>query len=313
MKTDTVGLPFGDEDLFRLLDHLPDAVLLCEAGGRVLKANGAARKLFGPRWPVPEHAGQLVPEIEEWGPEGLRTMSDAGDINATFEYPPPPNRLSPGLSLALRASCLRNSERDHRVLISMRDISEERRLQERLRRLSMTDELTGIPNRRFFGSTLSFEEERARRFNRMLFVMFFDIDKFKEINDVYGHPLGDRAICHFASILKQGIRKVDTVCRWGGDEFVVFGLCTTTDGALTLLHRLLRALERNPLAIVEDESITLKASVGMTLATYGPEATMYGDALVAEADALMLQVKEMPDLQYLVGELGPGTEGGEVR
>ncbi|MFH1530501.1 MAG: diguanylate cyclase [Pseudomonadota bacterium] len=312
MTMDNAGLPFRDEDLCRLLDHLPDAILLCEAGGRVLTANRPARQLFDRSLPIPEHVVQLVPELDEWGPEGLLTMAEAGELNATFEYPTTPMDSTPGLSLSLRASCLRNSAGDHRVLVSMHDISEERQLQERLRALSMTDELTRIPNRRFLGSTLAFEEERARRFNRMLFVMFFDIDKFKEINDVHGHLLGDRAICHFATILMKNVRKIDTVCRWGGDEFVVLGLCTSTDGALTLLHRLFSALERSPLAI-GGEVVILRASVGMTLACYGPEATMYGDRLVAEADALMLQVKETPGLQYLVGEVGPRTVAGKTR
>ena len=307
MTTDHPGLTFKDGHLSCGLDRLPDALLLCTPGGRVITANQAASTLFGDAFPAPTHAQQLIHELDEWGPEGLLTMARAGELDATFDYPTEPTPDHPTLTLSIRAGSVRNQENETLVLLSLRDISDERRVQVRLRELSMTDELTGIPNRRFLGSTLAFEEERARRFSRMLFVMFLDIDKFKRINDDFGHPEGDRAIQHFSRVLRETIRKIDTVCRWGGDEFVVVGLCTTPEGGETLLRRLLKALDGNPF-VVKEQVIPVRASIGMVLTRYGPEAAMYGNALVAQADALMLEVKKRDGIQYLIGDFDPSVE-----
>jgi len=311
MISSSQGPPLSDEELARVLSHFPDGLLLCDPTGAILAVNQHAAMLLGADQQLPTHMNLVVPEINDWGDDGLLTMAEAGELEASFQYPPDPPAESQTLTLSVRASTIRNDTGDPRVLVSIRDISEERRLQERLRELSMTDELTGIPNRRFLRATLSFEEERARRFGRMLFVMFLDIDKFKLINDRYGHPVGDRAIKHFATVLADGIRRIDTVCRWGGDEFVIVGLCTTVDGALILLKRLIKAADRAPLP-VDGESIRLRASIGMVLAHYGPDASMYGDALVAEADALMLQVKERESIRYLVGEMGVAAKESEA-
>ncbi len=311
MDNQARALPLTDKGLVRLLGHLPDALVLCDAAGRILGSNTAAATLFDALPPMPTHATQLVPEIEEWGPEGLWTMAEAGELDAVFEYPTEATEGEPRLYISIRTSTTRNGASEPRVLLSLHDISEERKLQARLRDLSMTDELTGIPNRRFLSSTLAFEEERARRFNRTLFVMFLDLDSFKMINDLYGHAVGDQAISHFATILSNNIRRIDTVCRWGGDEFVVVGLCTSADGALTLLNRILKAVDANPLEL-GDEILTIRASIGMALAHYDSESRPnYGEKLLEEADALMLKVKEREGIQYLVGILG-GESAGEV-
>lgn len=307
MVTRTQGLPLTDTGLVRLLEHLPDALLVCRPDGAIVGRNSAATAIFAGVGPMPEHAAQLVPEIEEWGAEGLRTMAEAGELDATFTYPAEPEEGQAPLHLSIRSSTTRNGDDAVRVILSLHDISEERRTQERLRGLSMTDDLTGIPNRRFLKSTLEFEEERARRFGRLLFVMFLDLDKFKMINDLYGHAVGDRAISHFATVLSDNLRRIDTVCRWGGDEFVVVGLCTAIDGALTLLHRILEAVDDRPL-VLEDEVLTIRASVGMVVARYGPDSPLRGDALLDEADDLMLKVKDREGIQYLVGEIGDDAE-----
>jgi diguanylate cyclase (GGDEF)-like protein len=307
MVNRTQGLPLTDTGLVLLLEHMPDALLLCDPAGAILGRNAAANALFSKVDPAPEHLVQLVPEIEEWGPAGLETMADTGELDATFPYPAEPDRGAPVLRLWIRASTTRNADDAPRVLLSLRDLSKEYEIQERLRGLSMTDDLTGIPNRRFMKSTLEFEEERARRFDRLLFLMFLDLDGFKMINDLYGHGVGDRAIAHFATVLKQNVRRIDTVCRWGGDEFVVLGLCTHTDGALTLLHRILAAAADQPLEI-GDEVIPLRASVGMVIARYTRETPLRGEQLLDEADNLMLQVKGREGIQYLVGEVDDGLK-----
>jgi len=87
--------------------------------------------------------------------------------------------------------------------------------------VSITDELTAISNRRGFNMLANYSRDFCKRWNITMSLLFFDLDKFKEINDEYGHAEGDRALCIFADALKQCFRSSDVFARLGGDEFVV--------------------------------------------------------------------------------------------
>jgi diguanylate cyclase (GGDEF)-like protein len=87
--------------------------------------------------------------------------------------------------------------------------------------LALIDPLTGVNNRRFMNDRLPAEIARAERAGTMLSVAILDLDDFKQINDTLGHTAGDRALTAFARVLRSGLRSYDTVCRFGGDEFVV--------------------------------------------------------------------------------------------
>ena len=91
----------------------------------------------------------------------------------------------------------------------------------KLEKLVMLDELTNLPNARYFKHSLLRELNRAKRFNSPLSLMVIDINKFKKINDTKGHLLGDTYIRRIAEILSENIRKYDVLCRYGGDEFVI--------------------------------------------------------------------------------------------
>jgi two-component system, cell cycle response regulator len=98
----------------------------------------------------------------------------------------------------------------------------ERHLLEELECLAQRDPLTGLYNRRFFQNVIRKEAARSIRFKHSLFLFFFDIDRFKDFNDIMGHQAGDDLLVHFAKILKSCIRAdVDTACRYGGDEFLL--------------------------------------------------------------------------------------------
>lgn len=106
---------------------------------------------------------------------------------------------------------------------------------------SERDPVTALPNRTAFNRKLRGEIERARRYRRELSVVLFDIDRFKSINDRFGHPEGDRMLAAVASLLKSSMRQSDAVFRYGGDEFAA--LCPETSGA-AMAHAL-RRLEMN--------------------------------------------------------------------
>ena len=94
-----------------------------------------------------------------------------------------------------------------------------------LRNLALTDPLTGAYNRRFFDEIIGRELERHRRANETLSVVFIDVDRFKVVNDVHGHAVGDALLRDVAEYLKHKLRETDYVFRWGGDEFVVLMSC----------------------------------------------------------------------------------------
>lgn len=123
----------------------------------------------------------------------------------------------------------------------------ERSMVQLLERLSMTDSLTSLSNRRAFDQQFTFEVERAARQRYGLFLAIIDIDNFKDFNDSYGHIEGDRVLSSLADILRECTRtKVDTCARIGGDEFAVLLPQTTADQATEIVQRiLLRFVESN--------------------------------------------------------------------
>jgi len=101
--------------------------------------------------------------------------------------------------------------------------------QSKLRRAVITDPLTGCRNRRFFDEVIGRELQRHRRYGIPLSLLFVDIDRFKAINDTYGHDVGDEVLRQVASFLLSNIREADYVFRWGGDEFLVLISCTEAE------------------------------------------------------------------------------------
>lgn len=106
-----------------------------------------------------------------------------------------------------------------------------------LGQLAITDQLTGISNRRHFVSALETESERANRYRSAFSIIMFDIDHFKQINDNHGHHVGDAVLMEVAKRLREQIRKVDVFARYGGEEFVVLTASTSAEDAFRLAEK----------------------------------------------------------------------------
>ena len=157
----------------------------------------------------------------------------------------------------------------------------------RLERVSDTDDLTGIYNRRAGEKRLAEEVARAERDLEPFQIAFFDINQFKQINDKHGHSAGDACISHLAMLLQNNTRRGDWVARWGGDEFVV-GL--HRNRALKMvMERIITAIESTPCEI--SPGVATKLSVSCGVAEYrfgdGPSGVM------ADADKAMYAAKEL--------------------
>jgi diguanylate cyclase (GGDEF)-like protein len=114
---------------------------------------------------------------------------------------------------------------------------------ERVKQLAYLDGLTGIFNRRFFELRIMEEIERARRYGTGMAVIMADIDGFKRLNDEFGHLLGDEVLRQVSSLFHQQLRKIDVVCRYGGEEFAILLTQTNAQQAVTIAEKLRRLVE----------------------------------------------------------------------
>ncbi len=169
-----------------------------------------------------------------------------------------------------------------------RDGEQIRRLNSQLQHLAMTDELTGLANRRAFFIRGGEEMRRARRYNAPLSLIMLDIDEFKNINDTYGHEAGDLVLQCVASTLQENIREVDSLARLGGEEFGVLLPNTHPVDAVKLAERLRQAVERRSCSIREDRKMNVTVSMG--LAADGLELADLDD-LLRNADVAMYEAK----------------------
>jgi diguanylate cyclase (GGDEF)-like protein len=154
---------------------------------------------------------------------------------------------------------------------------------------ALHDPLTELPNRSLFTDRLDMALQRSKRFPRGTFaVLFMDLDHFKEINDHFGHGVGDQLLMAIASILRRCVRANDTVSRLGGDEFtILLDSPTTLAQAKQVADRILQSLT-SPL-IIEDQSITIGASIGLVLSA---NHYIQSAEVLRDADVALYQAKE---------------------
>ena len=137
------------------------------------------------------------------------------------------------------------------------------RLEEQLKRLSDTDPLTGVGNRRYFMRALEQERARAQRLEQPLSLLELDIDHFKRINDSHGHLIGDLAICRLAERCRQSVRAIDVVARVGGEEFAILLIGTACGRALEVAQRIRAQVELTPPAGTGDPPLNFTVSIGV--------------------------------------------------
>ncbi|MFV2088722.1 diguanylate cyclase [Micromonospora sp. LOL_021] len=166
------------------------------------------------------------------------------------------------------------------------------RMHKEAERLSVTDPLTGLWNYRHLRESIHREIERANRFGRMLAVLVLDLDRFKDINDTYGHAAGDSVLVEFARRIRAEIREVDLAFRQGGEEFVVLLPETDVRGAATVAERLCAAIRDRPIRVEpyagagRRAHATVSVTVSIGIAVYPDHAGDGEEVLDAADDAL---------------------------
>ena len=152
-----------------------------------------------------------------------------------------------------------------------------------LGKLATTDKLTGAHNRRKFDEILSLEMSRARRIDQPLSMIIFDVDHFKRINDTFGHQAGDEVLKMLVGTVREKLRVLDVLARWGGEEFIVLTTSTDLEGAIILAERVR--------AVVEEQcfSFAVHITISLGVAEYKQDDT--ADSFIQRADSALYRAK----------------------
>jgi diguanylate cyclase (GGDEF)-like protein len=169
------------------------------------------------------------------------------------------------------------------------------RAREKIANLADTDELTGIWNKRYFRRQLPQELERARTFNVPLSLLLFDIDDFKQINDGFGHVIGDVVLSELCGAVRESLRPTDIVARFGGDEFAIILPHTDARGAAAVANRVLGRVRA--LTIPTDEEGAIQCSISIGIAEFQPGDASAND-LIRRADERLYQAKREGKNRY---------------
>lgn len=249
-------------------DHAYEGILLLDNNGKVLQANHSAELMFCYEKGTMEglYINQLINEFSlEYSL--LNNQIAVRDTPVMMERMT--GRDQQGRTLDLEVG-INMAETGNEVFYSVSLINIQHHLaqQEELARLAHTDPLTGLMNRRHFRLLADQEFSRAMRTHQRLFMMMLDIDHFKRVNDTHGHDVGDQALVAIADVLRNGIRDMDILARWGGEEFLVLLPETNLTGAMLIAERIRQQVSQIKLPKIP-EGLTI--SIGLCEAVPGME------------------------------------------
>jgi diguanylate cyclase (GGDEF)-like protein/PAS domain S-box-containing protein len=292
----------ASEERYRLLvEHLPVGVYRTTPDGRFIEANPALARMLGVRKP----ADLLRYNVKDFyvqkkdRSEHLEKLAARPRYFTEFEL-----RSAEGRRFWVRDYCQTVKAADGAVLFFdgiLVEITErkkaERRLErvldelrttnEKLESLSLTDDLTGLNNRRGFFTLGHQQVKIAKRLRNEVFLLYLDVDQLKRVNDTFGHPAGDRLLGAVAAILKGTLRESDIIARIGGDEFAVLAMRSKQGGEKALLGRLEERIRAHNLA--SPKRLQLSLSIG--LVRHDPKKAPSLEEFLAQADYLMYQQK----------------------
>lgn len=174
-----------------------------------------------------------------------------------------------------------------RLLGMVQDVTERKRTEAKLRELATTDPLTGLANRRSFMDTALREFRRALRYGTYLSLLMLDLDHFKNVNDTYGHDVGDDVLCALAEAMRGALRDVDTPGRLGGEEFAVLLPQTGIDMATSAAERLREWMSSTGVLARDGSEVRCTVSIGVVQAVEGEELKDF----LARADKAMYEAK----------------------
>ncbi len=286
----------AQEEKFTLAFHSsPYSILLTRlSDGVIFEANDGFVNTIG--FSCEEAIGKTTTQLHLWAKQEDRAdivkllLSDQHVQGAEFQFRKKSGELMSGLFSA--KIILVNNEKC--ILSSISDITEISRMKEKLQAAALHDNLTGIPNRMLFYERFALAAENAKLNHKKLAVMSLDIDHFKTINDRFGHAGGDLILIETTKMLADSLREVDTIARFGGDEFIILlSEIENRDDAERVTRKIMEKF-RQPIIIGQD-TLTLSISIG---AAIYPEDGETINVLIQKSDDALYFVKENGRCNY---------------
>ena len=283
-----------EEELIKLkkaVETSGEAIFLTDREGIITYVNPEFTRLYG--YSAEEVIGKTTPRILKSGTMQPRdyenfwkTILNKQIVRGEFV-----NKAKDGRVLNIDGSANPVFDNNGNIigfLAIQRDISDRKKAEQHLDYLAYHDALTGLPNRSLFYDRLRQAVAQANRYKRIVAVMLLDLDKFKEINDTLGHNIGDLLLQAIAKRLTSYLRKVDTVSRFGGDEFAfIITEIIHVQGAERVTSKILASFFQ-PFTI-DGHEISIGASLGVSLY---PDHGDNVDELVKKADSAMYHAKD---------------------
>ncbi len=289
----------SESRLRAISDSAQDAILMMDPKGRISYWNPAATTIFG--YTETEAVGQDLhrliapPRYHEAHYAAFPLFQREGRGTAVGETLDLEAMRKDGKEIAvqLSLSSVHMEGAWHAVGI-IRDVTERKEAEEKIRQMAYYDALTGLPNRTLFSDRLNTALARARRDKTMVGVAMLDLDKFKDVNDTLGHDLGDLLLKATAQRLSAALRKSDTVARFGGDEFVlILPDLSEVATATAVVQRIIDGF-REPF-VVDTHTLAVTTSIGVAI--YPVDGTDK-NLLLKNADIAMYKAKQAGRNRY---------------
>ncbi|WP_017299187.1 diguanylate cyclase domain-containing protein [Nodosilinea nodulosa] len=269
-----------------LFELAPDGYLVTDRRGNIHHANRAAAALFDvdPAYLVHKPLVVLV-EPDDRAKVSARLALPQGTEPFDIELN---RRQLPPLAVAVTTAAVGNAQgQSEAMLWSLRDITQRQQAEAVIRHQAFYDALTGLPNRMLFDDRLPLALAQAQRQQDQLAVVFLDLDRFKMVNDVLGHRVGDEVLREVGTRLQSCLRSQDTVARWGGDEFTLILPSVESPEAVALTcDRIIASLE--PAFTLREHTLQISISFGIALF---PQDSDDPETLLRYADIALYQAK----------------------
>jgi len=270
-----------------IFNSMRDAVLILDMQDRLLDFNPAAKALF----PILNKRNlgtdivSMLADVPAFA-DAVSGVEDKAEIT-TKESEPQSYEVR---TWPLFTSSSNSASRLIGRGLIFADVTAQVRLREELRGRAETDPLTGVANRRRFCQTLEIECLRFTRNHLPLTVLMIDLDYFKEVNDEYGHPVGDAVLRIVAQLLLLSLRKTDLLARYGGEEFAVLLPETRLDGAQVIAERIRSTVCEQP---VLADGCHVQVSVSVGIASHVNDGEAVPDILLKKADLALYRAKAL--------------------
>jgi len=266
----------------RVVEQLKDPVLVMNHEGVIIDTNQSALRAWDAKYAL---LGSNITKLIASLP-----ITDLVNPQKNFEV------TIEGKAYEIASTPLDTTNSKTDIAIVLRDVTERREniselksMRTKFERMAHHDELTGMHNRHFFMERLSEEFDRVRRHGSVMSVLVFDLDKFKRVNDTFGHDIGDTVLIAIADAVNQIKRSTDIACRLGGEEFALLLPETDKIGAINLAQRLRRGIQEYPYDEAVREELEITASIGV--ATVTPQ-TREPETILKIADRALYKAKD---------------------